>query len=611
MILMWKKRAILLALTLLLVLSVYLPARNFPFMFDSAGNILGNPDVHAKSLGIRELYKAAASDLDGRGRLRPIPYITFAVNYYFSGTDPAPYRLVNILIHFLNMFLVYCLLYHLIRGRVDKKYLYYLIGFFALFWGLHPTASQSVTYIVQRMASIMATFYLATILFYILGRERGNRTCFILSGVSFLFACLSKENAVILPVIIWLIELHFFSKDAKRFIKKSVPYIIGAALLITAAYLINFSEINRFFSESYARWEFTMYERVITEFRVVIYYLTLLFFPYHKRLTIEHYFTPSTSLISPITTLASLLFIIALISFAVSRFKKDRLLSFGILFYFANLAIESSIIALDLAFEHRLYIPSMGLLFVLAAIFIRIKHLLEKKVIARTAIAFGAALVLLLSYNTYKRNMVYSDEVTFLSDAIKKAPKRAWLYNNLANVFKRRGQPGEAEKNYMMALEANPDYGEAYNNLGNLYRKQKKYSDAYNNYKRAVELKPDSQYVLNNYATSLMDFKRYEEAVTQFKKAITLKPCYKKAIMNLSKAYEETGDTENLKATLKSAISCDESYFTAYLRLADILIREEKSAEAARLLNEFIAKNPEAESAKEASSLVNALQTGR
>ena len=95
MILMWKKRIILLALTLLLVLSVYLPARNFPFMFDSAGNILGNADVQAESLGFRELYKAATSNLGG---FRPIPYATFAVNYYYSATNPAPYRLVNILI---------------------------------------------------------------------------------------------------------------------------------------------------------------------------------------------------------------------------------------------------------------------------------------------------------------------------------------------------------------------------------------------------------------------------------------------------------------------------------------------------------------------------------
>ncbi|MFC1854944.1 hypothetical protein ACFL2A_00185 [Thermodesulfobacteriota bacterium] len=86
----------------------------------------------------------------------------------------------------------------------------------------------------------------------------------------------------------------------------------------------------------------------------------LLALPPHKRLTIDHYFTPSTLLTSQITTLASLLFIAALISLAVWRFNKDRLLSFGVLFYFATLAIESSVIALELAYEHRLYIPSMG-----------------------------------------------------------------------------------------------------------------------------------------------------------------------------------------------------------------------------------------------------------
>ncbi len=603
-------------MVVLLLMCAYLPARDFPFMFDSVGNITGNSNIRVTSLSTTNLYKAAMSN---HGGFRPIPYLTFALNYYFSGADPGWYRIVNIFIHLTNIILLCCILFHLLKSYIDKKYLRYLPAILALFWGLHPTASQSVTYIVQRMNSLMALFYLLTLLFYILARQKKKPLLFIASGVSFLLAILSKENAAILPVIIWLIELYFFAPDSKRFFKKSLPYIAGVMALLATIYIFNSNEIGVFLQSGYAQRSFTMAQRVLTEFRVVIYYLSLLFFPYHNRLTIDQYFTPSTSLLSPMDTFVSLVLIITLIVFAAARFKKNRLISFGIVFYFVTLIIESSVIGLELAYEHRLYIPSIGLLFVLAGIVTALPSFFEKKSVQRLSIALSAALVLSFTYNTYMRNMVYRDTVTFLEDAISKAPKRARLYNNLGNEYKKLARLAQdkekrseyldkAEGWYLGAIRVRPDYGEAYNNLGNLYRKKKQYKAALSSYEIAMEYLPKSKYILNNYATSLRDFMRYDDAKYYLKKALSIDPCYQTAVLNMVTVYEYENDSERARKVLKKLISCQPANIIPYASLANILIREDAEKDAISLMEQFIERNPGSEYVSKAKLVIEDLE---
>jgi hypothetical protein len=103
-----------------------------------------------------------------------------------------------------------------------------------------------------------------------------------------------------------------------------------------------------------------MSERVLTQFRVVLYYVTLLIYPHPSRLNLDYDFPISKTILDPPTTLISVLIVAGLIGYSIWTAKKRPMISFWILWYFGNLVIESSIFPLELVYEHRLYLPVAG-----------------------------------------------------------------------------------------------------------------------------------------------------------------------------------------------------------------------------------------------------------
>jgi hypothetical protein len=129
-------------------------------------------------------------------------------------------------------------------------------------------------------------------------------------------------------------------------------------LAIVALMYLGTHPVEKILSGYKAR-DFTPAQRVLTQFRVVIFYITLLIFPHPSRLNLDHDFPISNSLIDPVTTILSIGVIVGLMGLAIYKGKKERLLSFCILWFLANLVIESSVIGLEIIFEHRMYLPFM------------------------------------------------------------------------------------------------------------------------------------------------------------------------------------------------------------------------------------------------------------
>ncbi len=121
--------------------------------------------------------------------------------------------------------------------------------------------------------------------------------------------------------------------------------------------------------EGYKILDFTLAERLLTQFRVVLFYVTLLIYPHPSRLNLDYDFLVSRGILDPPTTLFSMVIVAGLIAYSLWTAKKRPLLSFFILWYFGNLLIESSVFPLELVYEHRLYLPSVGP-FVLFAILV-------------------------------------------------------------------------------------------------------------------------------------------------------------------------------------------------------------------------------------------------
>src|SRR5512139_1538053 len=343
-----------------------------PFHFDDRPNITQNPNVQIKVFSwdrierlIKNTYKES---------IRVFSYFTFALNYYFGGFNVFGYHLVNFLIHIASgIFLYAFLLLTFNLPSLKEKYgsISYKVALFSsLIFISHPIQTQSVTYIVQRMTSMAGMFYLLSLVLYVKGRLTTGRPRILYFGgmvSGYLLGVFSKENVAILPLFIALYEFYFFQDlDLSPKGRKILFGLVGALLILGAFGFIIWGQryinviIEGYQYRSLQYQGFTMSERVLTQFRVVLYYVTLLIYPHPSRLNLDYDFPISKTILDPPTTLISLLIILGLIGYSIWSARKRPVISFCILWYFGNLVIESSIFPLEMVYEHRLYLPAVG-----------------------------------------------------------------------------------------------------------------------------------------------------------------------------------------------------------------------------------------------------------
>ena len=207
------------------------------------------------------------------GLNRPLAHLSFALNWYFGKDSPAGYRLVNIFIHFLAAFVLFLVIRDLLdtpnmRGKnPGREGSIALIG--AALWAVNPIQTQAVVYIVQRMASLACLFYLLAIWCYIRGRAseaRRRRTAFfVLTMVSFLAGVGSKENAILLPATLLLLEFSFFQDWSQPAVRRRFSYVLssGLCMLLIGGWLFSSGKLDALLN--YSNRLFTPWERLLTQ----------------------------------------------------------------------------------------------------------------------------------------------------------------------------------------------------------------------------------------------------------------------------------------------------------------------------------------------------------
>lgn len=487
---------------ILLIFMVYSNTFFSSWQFDDYPNILNNRSTYLNEFTIEKLRKSFSSDSD-QSLLRAIPRFSFAINWYFGQDKVFGYHLVNIIIHCISSCALFLLIYHLI-GTVypQKKGKYDIAILSTLFWALHPIQIQAVTYIVQRMASMVAMFYILSMLFYVYGRKSFTTKAkfkyhfFILSIIFFVCAMFSKQNAAILPVSILMLEIIIFQnkwilKNQYRLCK--VLFILFSCLLI---FLIYFYPDLFFKLFLYEHRPFNSIQRCLTEFRVLVFYLSLIFFPITSRFSIEHYFHHSTSLFEPLSTLFCFLIIIILLSIGYYSRKKYPLLSFALLFYFLNHIIESSFIGLELAFEHRNYLPSI---FLFIPIIIFMHSLISKNKKLEFVLSFLLCfLIIILGISTYSRNFVWRSLGGLWGDALSKSPESGRvLFNYTTLNLVVDGKHNDALKYFLASSNMgwhrnNRNKAVPFSKISRLLKSRGKYKSALDYARKAVVNDPES-----------------------------------------------------------------------------------------------------------------------
>jgi tetratricopeptide (TPR) repeat protein len=444
-----KKVSIAFVLLCFVILAVYSNSFHASWQFDDKPNIIDNHHLHLKDLRPQSLVKTLFTDPKnprqiGKKLYRPIPCLTFALNWYFGEDSVRGYHIINLVIHTLTAFLLFLLILNLLRTPNLKNLLdgdaYFIAFLAAALWAVNPIQIQAVTYIVQRMTSMAALFYTLSMLFYVKGRLNGSslQRIYLLLGcmLAFLFALGSKENTVTLPAALLLIEVVCFQDLSLQHTRRVFFWgsVAGGLLLFILGVWLFIPDYPFAFIRNYNHRPFTLTQRLLTEPRIVLFYLSLIFYPIPGRLSIEHDVTISASLLQPWTTLPAILLTLILIGFGFLQIRKRPLIALAIVFFYLNHMVESTIIPLELIFEHRNYLPSLFLFLPVAAGFLMlIDYYRKRKPAIRTVlVGFLVLLIITIGSGTYIRNKVWATEISLWHDAMLKAPQNARPLTNLA-----------------------------------------------------------------------------------------------------------------------------------------------------------------------------------
>jgi hypothetical protein len=438
-----------------LAFAIYSNTLNVPFVFDDRYNITDNPAIQITELTLGNLWGSA---FESKMPNRPVANVSLALNYYFHQKELPGYHLVNIFIHAVTGVLLYFLFLVTIRTPTLKKtFIMPKITAFgaAAIWLAHPLQTQSVTYVIQRMNSMATMFYLLAMLLYVIARfSTTNRLkIFFYLGciISGLAGFGSKEIVITLPFFILLYEFYFF-QDLDLSWCRSRTFAVGAMLIFMGLVFLTVLKIDSI-TGGYEGRQFTLGQRLFTEPRVVFFYISQLFFPLPSRLNLFHGFPVSISLFQPMTTIFSITALAALLGLAIRLARRQRLLSFCILWYLGNLVLESSVVPLEIIFEHRNYLPSTFLCLIFSCLVVKGLGSIRFKAVVPVTLLM---ITMTLSYLTYDRNNVWRDEETLLLDCLGKAPNVFRTQASLGYVLQWQLRLDEAMQRYQIALGLNP-----------------------------------------------------------------------------------------------------------------------------------------------------------
>ncbi len=493
--------------------------------------------------------------------------MSFAIDWWRGDGSPVPFMQTNLLIHCLNSLLVLLFSLQVLRAWRPGQALLMAFAVAAL-WALHPVQVQAVSYAVQRMTSMATFFMLLSVIGYIQGRQPGAHRYgwFILSLLAFICGAISKEIAWITPLLIWLVEYGLIRQGRPLLATPAdrilfvLPFI--ATLLVTLDIASGSGPLSQQILPGYAHRDFTLEERLLTQPRVIALHLSQLVWPMPGRFTVEHDVATSVGLLNPPATLAALASLILWCSAGLWALLRSDYRRYGFLLLWPviGLAIESSFVPLEMAFEHRMYLPSVTLflLVVMAA----------TRWIPVTWIRFGLLALgcLLLASATQIRLQDWRSEILLYESATRVAPDKARVWNNLGSYYAQVQRYPEAREaferaialsdtyrsplfnlaKYHLQVEYNPetaldllnraltipeeiDHGifkpvDVYLERGNAYFRLGRLTEAASNYTRALELEPDNVRVMNNRGVAFLRQKDYPNALADFTRATILQP---------------------------------------------------------------------------------------
>lgn len=368
---MSRLRSLIPILCLILLGGVlYWPGLKGGFIFDDYPNLVEDPDWKLLSLEPLQWWHAGTSGIASMFG-RPLALLSFAFNYYVSGMDPRPMKLVGVSMHLFNGVLVYCLcrkLLVLIGGRLAACSVF-VASLVAIAWVVHPIQVSTVLYIVQRMEVGAVTGVLLALLAYIKAREAqmsGARAVWwwLLVVLAAILGLGFKETVFLLPCYLFLLELvilRFRGRGGRTSRWLLGGYLASGGVALLVFFFLFLPGVLR--SEAYEFRNFTVGERLLSQPAVLWMYLHQILIPWPETYWFYYdNFPVSRGLLKPLATLYAIAGLLLAVVVAAWCRKQWPLTTLGIGWFFLAHLLTSNVVPFELAFEHRNYFALLGVL---------------------------------------------------------------------------------------------------------------------------------------------------------------------------------------------------------------------------------------------------------
>lgn len=513
-----------------LVLSIYSNTLQSPWILDDYHNIISNPRIQIKSLSAESIKESFFSYIGNSEKLyRPVACFTFAMNAIIGGKNVSGYHIVNISIHATASMLLLWLLIMIFRtpalDDTPERKKRFIIILSTLFWAVNPIQIQAVTYIVQRMTSLCALFSIISLVFFIKARlsesKRHKATYYSICFFAIILSTLSKENGILSIPLIFCIEFFLFRNGDFRYFQKTEILKALLFFIIIAICFFFFTAGISSFNEGYAKRPFTMYERILTQPGVLLYYLSLIFYPMPHRFSLEHEILISSGFFSPPQTFIYIVITITLLLACIFSKRIPLLARLGVTFYYIAHSIESGIIPLEMIFEHRNYLPSIFLFPPAIAGLYRIYDYYgshkKKGFMAAIVFFFITALIFMTSIATYTRNFDWQSGERIWLDAMTKAPGNSRPKQSMGFVTGMKN-PEKTIYYYTKALtgymhDPKEEKSSSLVNIGFIYFHQKNFEKARSFFGSAVEIQKKHEIAHLGIIQSYMNEGKWDKAL--------------------------------------------------------------------------------------------------
>ena len=569
----WLRGAVLFAAVLL----AYGPVWQAGFVWDDRAMLTANPCI-VGPLGLRQIWTTHFADIC------PLTLSALWLEHALWGLSPAPYHVVNVLLHATGALLLWRVLREL---RAPGAWL----G--AALWALHPVEVESVAWVTEMKNTLSGVFFLASVWCFLrAGGEDRPRLFYGLSLLGAALAMAAKSSTVVLPVVLGLCSWWREGGVSRRRAASLGPLVLMA---VAAGALSLWTQGASLAAASgAAAWARPWPARLAAGGEAVWFYAGKLLWPrplmaVYPRWQVEAGHGWEWLGLSGVVAVTVCLW----------RWRGSPWARAGVFvwaYFVVSLLpalglLDNTIFRYSLVFDHFQYLASLG---PLALAGVGAARLLQRALPGRPgwqAVLAGGAL-LALGAADWRRSEVYRDEETFWTDALAKNPA-CWIgHGNLGSALLLKGRVDDARAHYEEALAINPGYAEARSNLGVIFLRQGNIDEAVAQLERAVVLDPRNAEAHNNLGNARLAEGQIDQAVDQYERALAINPDYPVVYFNLGNARYAEGRTDEAIDQYEHALAIQPDYAEARGNLGNALMAKRRPAEAISQYKRALALNP-------------------